>query len=421
MSNKKVNNFSEDLQTIELPQPLFYKRRLSSVPEIKEFASNTTFIVLSDPVGILYGHRKFVFCECIECGCRKHVGITDLKNKTVTCDSCSFHKMKEVAKTVDLELISLIENDNHRNLYKFKDCGHIRKIRRDAVVSGFFKCNECYENEISALVLDSNYTMECDFKDFTYKASPYKCKSCGFIENKTFSAIKSKAACLNCIKLNLQNHLLDNNIELVTEFNAVYSDYKLPCGHIQSIQKHKMLSGAYRCRQCHKDELLVLAKNCELTLDINDRKDHRYYCKLKCGCSQYVKGDELRRGRVYCKTHDRTRMSSPSLVYLLEIESKGFIFLKLGFSLDLDKRIVGYKLAEGSRAVKLAEIKTKNGFIANKLENSVHDKFTTHNLDKSLMLNYMISGYTECYPFTLKDEILAELHKLKEVKDLYNG
>lgn len=420
MSNK-VNNFSEDLQTIDLPQPLFYKRRLSSASEIKEFASNTTFIVLSDPVGILYGHRKFVFCECIECGCRKHVGLTDLKNKTVTCDSCSFNKMKEAAKTVDLELISLIENDNHRNLYKFKNCGHIKRIRRDCVISGFFKCSECYENKILALVSDSNYSMECDFKEFTYKSSPYKCKSCGFIENKTFLAIKSKSSCSSCIKLNLQNHLVDNNIELITEFDAIYSDYKLPCGHIQSIQKYKMLAGEYRCRQCHRDELLTLAENCELTLDINDRKDHRYCGKLKCGCSQYVKGDKLRRGRVYCKTHDKTRMSSPSLVYLLEIESKGFIFLKLGFSLDLDKRIVGYKLAEGSRVIKLAEIKTANGFIANKLENSVHDKFTAHNLDKSLMLNYMISGYTECYPFILKDEILAELHKVKELKDLYNG
>lgn len=415
MTNKQVNKFNEELQKIDLPEPLFYKKRVFSINELKELANGTTFKVLSDPVGPQFGNRKLLFCECTNCGCRKHVGLTYLKSKTAKCDSCAFNEMSKVADSAGLELISLIEKDNHRNLYRFKSCGHLKNIRRDAVVSGNFKCEYCYDNEISALISTSNYSLECNLEDFTYKSSPYKCKSCGYTENKSFISIKNNSSCFNCIKLRIQDHLVSNSIELVHSNNSVYGDYKLVCGHTQKIQKYKVLSGAYKCRQCYKNELLTSANNCELTLSFDNKKGEHYYCKLKCGCSQYVKVDQLRRGRVYCQTHDKTRMSSPSSVYLLEIESRDFIFLKLGFSLDLDKRIEGYKLTDGSKINKLIEIKTSNGFIANSLENKLHKQFSSSNLDSNLMLNYMTSGYTECYPFTLKAELLTELHKL-EVK-----
>lgn len=414
MTNKTLHHYKEELQNIDLPNPLFYKKRILTTLELLKVGEGTSFKVLSDPVGEHYGDRKLLFCECTLCATRKHVGLTYLKNKTATCDSCAYNEMARIADSVGLELISKIQGNNHSNLYKFKSCGHIRQIRRDSVLNKNFRCNECYITKVKSVIESSDYSFEEPLTSFKQSSGLYSCKKCKFTEQKDFSSIIENAKCSNCTTLQFNLGIKRRNLEVVSNVNVVYDNYKLPCGHVQSIQKHKAKNGKYRCRECYKSEILNLAEICDLSLSFENKKSDQYFCKLKCGCSQYVKSDQLRRGRVYCKIHDRTRMTSPSLVYLLEIKSKDKVFLKLGFSLDLDKRIAGYKLDSGSSVIKLVEIKTNNGFVANCLENELHCKFSQHNIDSDEMRNYMISGYTECYPVYLKEELISELLKLKE-------
>ena len=52
MTNKQINKFNEELQKIDLPEPLFYKKRVFSINELKELE-----IFILDKINTIQNHR----------------------------------------------------------------------------------------------------------------------------------------------------------------------------------------------------------------------------------------------------------------------------------------------------------------------------------------------------------------------------
>lgn len=60
------------------------------------------------------------------------------------------------------------------------------------------------------------------------------------------------------------------------------------------------------------------------------------------------------------------------------------------------------------------KLKTEAEKIGLVYHSNVVVEYKQHLLDKEIMRLYMVNGYTECYPLSLKDELLSRLREAKE-------
>lgn len=403
--------FVEFLQKCDLPNPRFYlKRDYLTEQDFHAMAEGTTWLVLSDPVGDVEPRRKFVFCKCKKCGFRRNVRFADLKSNNTICDNCLLEKLKAEAESAGCELIGFSEINKQYRKYSIKSCGHVQDIRTESIRKNCFRCRQCFIDSIYKAC--EGTTFEPIIEDgYSYKFKAV-CKVCGAVGNKT---VKLVGKCSNCIELKEKELAKNNGATWATRLSGPNRLYLLDCGHYITAKAPRISAGIFECKQCNSDRFIYHASLSETEIiDSNTNDKSRVLCKLKCGCVTEVRRDAIYRGRVYCKTHDYNFYSNPNGLYLIELQNGDFSWLKLGMSLDVERRISDYKLSDDTTYTVLKYIKIKSGYEAIKVENKLHKKYDEFNLDKNLMYKYMLSGFTECYPISIKENLLLELEELIE-------
>jgi len=397
------------LQECELPSPRFYLKRDSlKEQDFHEMAEGTTWTVLSDPVGVVEPRRKFVFCQCNKCGFRRNVRFADLRSNNTICENCLQERYKAEALASGCEYLGRSNISTWYGLYKINKCGHILDIRRDGVKGDNFRCKYCLLDSIYAACEGTSFVPIINGEpSYKFKA---KCSKCGYICAKSVTLV---GKCLNCVEIKEKEDAASHGAMWVKRISGADRLYTLSCGHSIIAQASRISDGRFECKQCIQENLEYCASLAGAEILETGNEKHKCLCKLSCGCISNVRRDAIHRGRIYCKDHDKTHYNSPNGVYLIEINHDGVSWLKVGMSLDLERRISEYKLHEDANHCVLKYVRFKTGHEAIKFENSVHKTFDEFNLDNNIMRKHMKSGYSECYPLYKKEDIL----RLLEEKD----
>lgn len=290
------------------------------------------------------------------------------------------NKQEQEAFDADLVIIrkadeSFGKNYKEYNLYQFKVCGHTQHIGKCKVKIKQFQCRQCIETKIKT---------------------------------------EAENAGLTFISKSDRNDLT---------FGKVYRKYNLytlnSCGHTTYIHVQQVRDKSFTCQECkintQKNEAdisgLVYIDKTQSSFGKNYR-DYNLYRFKECNHTQDIRIFEVRHNIFECRECKERRHNRPSNVYVYKITSPDLQWLKLGFAHDLEFRKSRYDLPPDCTVELLFSKPTLTGQKARSIEQSVHDKFKASKLNRDLMLNYMRkSGFTECYPLHLLDDILKELNE----------
>jgi hypothetical protein len=193
-----------------------------------------------------------------------------------------------------------------------------------------------------------------------------------------------------------------------------YRTYRrIECGHEAQYTLHSIREcGSVRCKQCDDKRFAEDAAKAGLVL-LGPGKDrfYRNYRWQSCGHEAGYQLGAVRNGHVRCQVCDATAWSKPSNIYLLQFAADdGNTWLKLGVSSNIDYRISRYGLLDEVRLIeRLATIPFETGKAATAVEKALHISLRKHRIHSGQMKDYMKSGHTECYPVTMRDEILEAL------------
>lgn len=104
--------------------------------------------------------------------------------------------------------------------------------------------------------------------------------------------------------------------------------------------------------------------------------------------------------------------SRPSNIYLLKITDGKDSWLKLGHAAKVDVRISGYGLDRSFSVTKIFVIPFETRLMALHEEKRLHNKYKKVRLPPTQQEFYMDSGFTECYPVEIQEELILDLIKI---------
>lgn len=335
-------------------------------------------------------------------------------------------KQIEEVREKGLELLAK-SNDRCYGYYRLS-CGHETFLHYGAVRKAKtldFKCTPCLDNKLKTeaekigLVYHSDVVVEYD-----RAASRYYTLACG--HSKVVKTANVRSGVVGCDECMVEQHKCEAEQQGL-KWTGIEDDrhrrlYILPCGHEKYIMLSSAREGAYRCRICQENKYEQDAINAGIEYLKGVKSSHHDYrvYKLACGCVKELTMKCVTENSFECKTHDKRTLeySQPISVYLSEFKLPIGNVLKLGFAADVKGRHARYGLKGQSSLI--YAIRFSEGEKAVALEKSLHSEYKQHVLDKELMRLYMVNGYTECYPLSLKDELLSRLQEAKE-RLIYNN
>lgn len=193
-----------------------------------------------------------------------------------------------------------------------------------------------------------------------------------------------------------------------------YRRYRLKCGHEKDLTPQNVRKNQVQCKQCIFEKFGLLEKSSGLTvIEKIDRNSNLY--RLGCGHIQLIYKSAILNGEWLCRSCNKTHFDLPSHLYLLSIKSNSdnFVWLKLGYSNNLNLRIKRYNLKDNCTVTKLITVPISSGLRAIRLEKQIHTYLFNSRLQPDAMKKYHLTdGYTECYPMSLKTDILSIIRSI---------
>ena len=331
----------------------------------------------------------------------------DSKINPVHAEDCKRHGME------------LLSRSNHKSYGYYKmSCGHTTFLHYGAVrkaKTNNFKCKECLDIKLHREAEEIGIIYHSDVRVRQINDSRYYTFPCGHSRIlKTANVRFKQVACNDCKEEQFRKEAEERGLTMLSnESESATRLYRLPCGHNKRINLTRVRDNSYKCRICQEDryETEALDQGIHMLRDIkSSHHDYRVY-KLQCGCVKEIAISCVRNGSFECKNHpDRSiDYTKPISVYLLKFILPIGNVLKLGFAMDVKSRCGRYYL-NGS-IEHLVERVFDNGQEAVDLEKKLHKKYKDFVLDKSTMSQYMLNGFTECYPMELQDDIINDIRK----------
>ena len=342
----------------------------------------------------------------LECGHEQEIQINEMRRGNFRCRACFEIKLEEEALIENCKLVGSGRNHNYR-LYLLS-CGHTQEITVNHMRNGVFRCLACYENTLR----EEARLRECEVigpgRSSDYRLYRLSCRH--EQEVQTTNMRNSGARCETCLQEKLLKEAEKRGCRLLGPGSTSTKRlYRLECGHELEVDPGAIRSGRFHCKICFEVGLKAEAMEheCEL-LDKESKPGFRIY-GLKCGHEQEVQIGNMRRGLFQCQTCGDTHYTRPSNLYLLHITVGPDQWLKLGFSNNVDNRIVTYGLPVEAQVSLIASQSFDTGLEAVRLEKNLHTQFRNFLLDPSEMSRFhTLGGQTECYPINLLDKLLSK-------------
>ncbi len=322
----------------------------------------------------------------------------------------------EDCKRHNMELLNRSNNKSYG--YYRMQCGHTAFLHYGTVrkaKSSNFKCKECLDIKLEKEANEIGLIYHKDVRVTSINDSRYYTFPCGHNRVvKTANVRFKQVSCIDCKEEQFKKEAEERGLVMLSfESEGATRLYKLPCGHHKRINLTSVRENSYKCRICQEDRYEAEARDrgIEMLRDVkSSHHDYRVY-RMQCGCVKEIVISCVRNGNFECKNHpDRSiDFTKPISVYLLKFTLPTGNVLKLGFAMDVKSRCGRYYL-NGS-IEHLVERVFNNGQDAVDLEKMLHRKYKEYALDKNEMSQYMLNGFTECYPMELQDDIISDIMK----------
>lgn len=388
-------------------------------------------------------------------------------------------KYKHEAELQGLEFIARVSNGV--GLYRGKDCGHefqyqITAVRQLYSIGAKPRCPVCMEEHKSKCMEHAGVVEVESLKGGRYL---FKRLTCGhtFISSHAQLLKVSEESCSHCRTERIYKEAAAVGLQVVGRSGNIY-EYKLPCGHTKAISPRLVRTGGWRCKDCYEDSVKESARKYGYEyIGESDKGPHYRLCKIiACGhlkdvqvhditnrprvgvctiCAEEKHKQEaldadliligkasngnanyrryrtsccntdhdfmvthVRRNSYTCPSCGNSHLDSPSNIYLFEMTHDSLSWLKLGFSSCIERRLSEYGLSQDVEVLLIHSKVVSSGREAVKIEKSLHKKYKQFKLCSNKMRAFFsVSGFNECYPATLKNELLLELENIKELNN----
>lgn len=333
-------------------------------------------------------------------------------SKRIKCDVCITEKRTSEAKKKNFTYLESGKGKKGAK-YKCNKCGSIQEIYAQVMRENNVRCHNClidkYKDYGKKLGLTFIKKVRGDYKAI------YKFDKCGHETIQNLDRLKSlkTLTCIKCFEETFRKEAKERGLELLKKTSVRKYLYRIKaCGHEQEFRPSNVRDNLdITCKIClykrHEKEARDVGLKLIGFVKGNNRK--RLYEFKKCKHKQEISISHVRMNNFICNTCHETYMSLPSTIYLLEINLNSFSFLKLGYAKDVKRRKTYYGLPKNSKVENLKIVNMKTGKEAMDKEKKIHMKFRKYKIKSEQMKKYMISGFDECYPVELKENLLNEL------------
>lgn len=329
-------------------------------------------------------------------------------------------KRIDEAEVVGLEYIKriILEDGKKGNycLYRFPSCGHEQKIQATHVRRNNFKCEQCFRDNNSRLAREKGLSF---IKEVSQGRSLYEYNDCGHEQTIYHGNITTGSfTCKTCYEDRLRKEA--NQTGLYTYIGkydgcGIKRRYLInSCGHIKDSHPNGIRKKNLVCRVCQEYKYKEEAGNQGLYYNGESKEysqgNKRNYI-LPCGCKKDLRINHVREGRWCCENCDETYYNKPSNIYLIEIKTEDFSWLKLGFAKDIKSRTHVYQIKKDFEYEELYLKPYSTAYEAMESEKIIHKKFKEFKYSPDLMKEYMTNGHTECYPLSLKEVLIESIKR----------
>jgi len=342
-------------------------------------------------------------------------------------DSVVNKHFREGSKAGVLLLGVSTNGDANYKQYAFIKCGHICDLQPTHVRRNNVKCKVC---------LASDYTTRGDKSGFTFVSLAddsdyhlYRREACGHILKLRVQAVgkrikrnsgdESGHSCLACYEEKLftdAEKIGMTYLGAALHSKGVFRHYMFnSCGHKRDVNAACVGRGAVVCQDCVVDKYKSEAKAVGLTYNgaATDRPDIKRNYIMECGHTKDIRMSHVRDGSWTCTDCGNTHYTKPSKVYLLKITSPEFSWLKLGYAKDIDIRSSSYGLPKGSVVDTLFFMDVITGLAAMHIEKKLHYEFKQFRINAKTMKKYhKYNGFTECYNTNIQNDLVQALNNI---------
>jgi hypothetical protein len=321
-------------------------------------------------------------------------------------------KLEAEAAALGLVLVGPGKDRFHRT-YRRIECGHEAQYQTGNVRVGKAGCQTCLDQRFIDEATSAGLVLLGQGKNSQYRT--YRHIECGHVfEAKACHVREDSVRCNQCDNNRLAEEAAAAGLVLLGPGkDNHYRSYRWQsCGHEAEYQTTHVRIGNARCQACIDQKLIDEANAADLVLlGPGKSRIYRTYRWQSCGHKAEYQPANVRIGHVNCQKCEATAWSKPSNIYLLQFAADdGNTWLKLGVAKNIDARISKYGLLGEVRLIeRLATIPTDTGKDAAAVEKALHTKFRKKRIHPGQMKDYMKNGHTECYPVTMRDEILEAL------------
>ena len=320
-------------------------------------------------------------------------------------------KQQAEARNCNLTVLSK-STDPNLNLYKFNSCGHTAFLQPTHVRRKNVSCKTCFWNKLVNTVHSNNEHLLFYVGDGKFRIVR-KCEH--IVDSYRHFERGGIEQCSLCFEESLILAAAKNNYTYIKDCGAGYREIVFKtCGHTKVLHQSQIFKGNAVCRICQEEGYRVAAEKSGLRVLTTGARGERYRdYELPCGCVKSLRLDHAADGSWLCEVCDDTHYNKPSSVYLLEISTANFSWLKLGYAKNVHVRSVNYQLVKQASVNTLRILETKTGSIAKQIELNLHNKYKDDRLNKNFMRKYHLgNGFSECYPIELKENLLREFECL---------
>lgn len=341
-------------------------------------------------------------------------------------------KQKQEAVDINLTLVSKADKDfgkgyQNYNLYKFNICGHSQYLQPTHVRRNNVKCKICLEHDYTVRGETGGFTFVSLADDSNYML--YKREACGHILKLRVQAVGKRTkrnsgetvghSCSVCYEEKLKADAEKINMTYLgaaLHNKGVFRHYVFnSCGHKRDINAACVARGAVICQECVVDKYKQEAAAVGLTYNgaATDQPDIKRNYILECGHTKDIRISHVREGSWTCTECGDTHYTKPSKVYLLKITSPEFSWLKLGYAKDIDIRSSSYGLPKGSVIDTLFSMDVITGLAAMHIEKKLHLQFKSFRINSKSMKKYhKYNGFTECYNTNIQSDLVSALNNI---------
>ena len=256
--------------------------------------------------------------ECPQCGQHILIRVETVRKlangktkKLYDCPHCKQSDYTEQAMQNGLEIIGE-DNNSHYLTYKFRACGHVQRLQKQAVKKSEFKCQTCYDERLEREANRRNLTIIGKGRERNYRL--YENTDCHHRYELTTSHVRLAGEisdepypCNICI---YEQQILDakatglilyGKSSRIGAKNKSYL-YHAECGHSLERRADQIRLGDWKCRACIDTKLSGEAETAGVSLIGKGRdKAFRTYEFKNCGHVKEITTASIRNGTFHCE------------------------------------------------------------------------------------------------------------------------